>query len=72
MRCAIRLGGRGDAETDDERAETTLSTAVEVTFSGRRPAYGSSRAGRALNKSCGDPSIRRGLSDQPFSMSVRR
>jgi hypothetical protein len=37
VRCAICLGRRGDAETDDERAETTLSTAVEVTFSARRP-----------------------------------
>jgi predicted ATPase len=37
-RCAIRpSGGRSYAETDDERDETALSAAVEVTFSGRRP-----------------------------------
>jgi predicted ATPase len=37
-RCAIRPGGgRSYAETDDEREETALSAAVEVTFSGRRP-----------------------------------
>ncbi len=36
--CAIRPGGgRSYTETDDEREETALSTAVEVTFGGRRP-----------------------------------
>jgi energy-coupling factor transporter ATP-binding protein EcfA2 len=37
-RCAIRpSAGRSYAETGDERDETALSAAVEVTFSGRRP-----------------------------------
>jgi predicted ATPase len=37
-RCAIRPGGgRSYAETDDERDETALSAAVEVTFSRHRP-----------------------------------
>jgi predicted ATPase len=37
-RCSIRPGGgRSYAETDDERAATALSDAVEVTFGGRRP-----------------------------------
>ncbi len=37
-RCAIRPGGgRSYAETDDERAPTAISDAVEVTFGGRRP-----------------------------------
>jgi hypothetical protein len=35
VRCAICLGGRSYAE--NELTETTLSTAVEVTFSGPRP-----------------------------------
>jgi predicted ATPase len=37
-RCAIRPGGgRSYAETEDERAPTAISAAVEVTFGGRRP-----------------------------------
>jgi predicted ATPase len=37
-RCAIRPGGgRSYAETEDDRAATALSAAVEVTFGGRRP-----------------------------------
>lgn len=37
-RCAIRPGGGGSyAETDDERAATALSGAVDVTFGPRRP-----------------------------------
>jgi predicted ATPase len=37
-RCAIRPGGgRSYAETDDDRAPTAISDAVEVTFSGFRP-----------------------------------
>lgn len=40
-RCAIRPGGgRSYAETDDERGETALSAAVEVTFAGRRRPKG--------------------------------
>ena len=37
-RCAIRPGGgRSYAETDDERAATAISAAVQVQFSGYRP-----------------------------------
>jgi predicted ATPase len=37
-RCAIRPGGgRSYAETDDDRAATALSAAVDVAFAGRRP-----------------------------------
>jgi predicted ATPase len=37
-RCAIRPGGgRSYAETEDDRAGTAISDAVEVTFGGRRP-----------------------------------
>jgi predicted ATPase len=37
-RCAIRPGGGGSyAETEDERAETAISAAVEVNFGGSRP-----------------------------------
>jgi predicted ATPase/Icc-related predicted phosphoesterase len=37
-RCAIQPGGgRSYAETEDERAETALSAAVDVTFGGNRP-----------------------------------
>ena len=37
-RCAIRPGGgRSYAETEDERAPTAISEAVDVTFGGRRP-----------------------------------
>jgi len=37
-RCAIRPGGgRSYAETDDDRPDTALSAAVEVTFAGKRP-----------------------------------
>jgi predicted ATPase/Icc-related predicted phosphoesterase len=36
--CATRPdGGRSYAETDDEREDTVISAAVEVTFGGRRP-----------------------------------
>jgi predicted ATPase/predicted MPP superfamily phosphohydrolase len=37
-RCAIQPGGgRSYAETEDERAETAISAAVDVTFGGNRP-----------------------------------
>ncbi len=36
--CAIRPGGgRSYAETEDEREDTALSAAVDMTFGGRRP-----------------------------------
>jgi len=37
-RCAIRPGGGGSyAETEDDRADTAISAAVDVTFGGHRP-----------------------------------